>query len=107
MKGLSSFNNPQVVEEDKTQAKENSISRVEVRKALIQDVKNAAETLNELGLQQLGNQVIGLVKHTLRSRFSVSFVGEFNHGKSTLINKSLFLGYMFAHLQLFFLWTDN
>ena len=89
MKGLSSFNNPQVVEEDKTQAKENSISRVEVRKALIQDVKNAAETLNELGLQQLGNQVIGLVKHTLRSRFSVSFVGEFNHGKSTLINKLL------------------
>lgn len=64
-------------------------SRIEIRRELLQEVKNAADSLNSFGLTDLANQIIGLVKRTMQTRFSVSFVGEFNHGKSTLINKLL------------------
>lgn len=104
-KGLYSFEHPKAKEEvqepasemkneekDKTNdavAQESTKPRVSVRKGLLQEVKNAVDCLNELGLSQLSNQVVEMVKRTLQSRFSVSFVGELNHGKSTLINKLL------------------
>ncbi len=61
--------------------------RISMRKELLQSVKDAADCLNEFGLTNYANQIIGMVKRTMQTRFSVSFVGEFNHGKSTLINK--------------------
>ena len=106
-KGLSSFNHPD--EECEKQTVKNEAggcvdgatcsptdnsespkkSRKELRKELLQEVKNAVDVLKELGLPQLANQIIGFAKRTTQSRFSVSVVGEFNHGKSTLINKLL------------------
>lgn len=105
--GLNSFNHPEEDSEkhamktgngecvdgtassptDDTQPKEKP--RSEIRKELLQEVKNAVDALNELGLPQLANQIHGFVKRTMQSCFSVSVVGEFNHGKSTLINKLL------------------
>lgn len=61
--------------------------RISMRKELLQSVKDAVDCLNEFGLTNYANQIIGMVKRTMQTRFSVSFVGEFNHGKSTLINK--------------------
>lgn len=61
--------------------------RISMRKELLQSVKYSADCLNEFGLTNYANQIIGMVKRTMQTRFSVSFVGEFNHGKSTLINK--------------------
>lgn len=106
-KGLSSFSHP--VEECEKQTMKSETGecvdgtalssvdnspikkklRSEIRKELLQEVKSAVETLKELGLPQLANQIIGFAKRTTQSRFSVSVVGEFNHGKSTLINKLL------------------
>lgn len=105
--GLSSFNHPNediekktvitktdgCVEDTACSSADNSQttekSRVEIRKELLQEVKNAVDALKELGLPQLANQITGFVKRIMQSRFSVSVVGEFNHGKSTLINKLL------------------
>lgn len=106
-KGLSSFNHPNEDIEEQTVTKkiDGSIeetdcsstdgsqttvkSRMEIRKELLQEVKNVVDVLKELGLPQLANQIISFAKRTTQSRFSVSVVGEFNHGKSTLINKLL------------------
>lgn len=106
-KGLNSFNHPEEKSEKQpmkngnkecvdgiaSSPADNSQSiekpRSEIRKDLIQEVKNAVDVLNELGLPQLANQILSFVKRTTQSCFSVSVVGEFNHGKSTLINKLL------------------
>ena len=68
---------------------EDKKKRIEIRKELLADVKAAADGLKAFGLPNLSNQMINLVRRTMQNRFSVSFVGEFNHGKSTLINKLL------------------
>lgn len=105
-KGLNSFNHPadesekQVVKKENGDCVDDTASstrnfqskdkpRSEIRKELLREVKNAVDTLNELGLPQLAQQILGFVKRTMQSRFSVSVVGEFNHGKSSLINKML------------------
>lgn len=61
--------------------------RISMRRDLLQSVKDAADCLNGFGLTNYANQIVEMVKRTMQTRFSVSFVGEFNHGKSTLINK--------------------
>lgn len=66
-----------------------SRTRIEVRSQLIREVKATAETLKELGMPALASQVVSLLKRASHDRFAVAFVGEFSHGKSTLINRLL------------------
>lgn len=84
---ISNTNNSPTTEETNNAKDIKHSNRISIRKELLQNVKQAADYLNELGLTGYANQIIGMVKRTMQTRFSVSFVGEFNHGKSTLINK--------------------
>ncbi len=63
--------------------------RAEVRRELIGKVSAVAEALKELQLTHLAAKVVQLAASTRRNSFSVAFVGEFSHGKSTLINNLL------------------
>lgn len=63
--------------------------RVEIRKELLKEVRNAADLLDKMKMPNLANQVAELVRSAVREHFTIAFVGEFNHGKSTLINKLL------------------
>lgn len=63
--------------------------RIEVRKELLSEVKGVCETLDSLKMPHLARQVNDLAGSTMRERFSVAFVGEFSHGKSTLVNRLL------------------
>lgn len=69
--------------------KQQCLKRVEVRKELIGKVSNAAEALKELQLTHMAAKLVQLAASTRRNSFSVAFVGEFSHGKSTLINSLL------------------
>lgn len=64
-------------------------TRIEVRSELIRVVKDTVQTLKELGMTGLVAQMDALLKRASRDRFAVAFVGEFSHGKSTLINRLL------------------
>lgn len=63
------------------------LRRTEIRKELSECVEEAHRTLIGRGFEKLAAGVVSLTKRAIRDRFSVCFVGEFSHGKSTLINK--------------------
>lgn len=64
-------------------------SRVEIRRELGEQIRTAGEFLRSLGFAELSSEISLIVGKASRDRFSVAFVGEFSHGKSTLINKLL------------------
>lgn len=64
-------------------------SRIEIRKELAACVKDACMVLTDAGFEKLAKALVNLIDKANRDKFSVSFVGEFSHGKSTLINKLL------------------
>lgn len=64
-------------------------SRVEIRHEIGLEIKAAAELLRSLGFPDLSAEINNLAGKAARDRFSVAFVGEFSHGKSTLINNIL------------------
>lgn len=64
-------------------------TRVEVRRDLLQQAKNVIDCLDKWGLKELAQEVFELVRSAIRTKYTISFVGEFNQGKSTLINKLL------------------
>lgn len=69
--------------------KTSKTKRIEVRKNLADTVKATCHQLKEAGFDKLAVSITNLVAKAARDRFSVCFVGEFSHGKSTLINKVL------------------
>lgn len=64
-------------------------SRVEIRQEIGLEIKTAAELLRSLGFPDLSAKINDLAGKAARDRFSVAFVGEFSHGKSSLINNIL------------------
>lgn len=52
-------------------------------------IKNITESLQNMGFDKLASQVQDIKKDLQRERFVVSVVGEFNHGKSTFLNRLL------------------
>lgn len=62
---------------------------VQLSSKLLQSVKQAGEILKDIGFKGLANDMIGLYRIAINKRFTVSFVGEFSTGKSTLINRIL------------------
>lgn len=56
---------------------------------LLEEIKKIAATLRRVDLVGLADKTLELVRATARDRFAVAFVGEFSHGKSTLINRLL------------------
>ena len=56
---------------------------------LMQNVKATAEALNKTGFPGLARDVASLYRKVLDEHFTVAVVGEFNRGKSTLINRVL------------------
>lgn len=62
---------------------------VQLSSKLLQSVKQAGEILKDIGFKGLANDMIGLYRIAINKRFTVSFVGEFSRGKSTLINRIL------------------
>ncbi|WP_306367301.1 dynamin family protein [Nocardiopsis sp. CC223A] len=61
----------------------------QVRGELLDLVDGLAGAVGELGQRTLGGQVADLRHRVLRDDFSVVFMGEFNAGKSTLVNALL------------------
>ena len=86
-----------VQEQQATDAKEQSeqteeppIQRVvRLPHELMQNVKATAEALNKTGFPGLAQDVASLYRKVLDEHFTVAVVGEFNRGKSTLINRVL------------------
>ena len=86
-----------VQEQQATDAKEQSeqteeppIQRVvRLPHELMQNVKATAEALNKTGFPGLARDVASLYRKVLDEHFTVAVVGEFNRGKSTLINRVL------------------
>lgn len=66
-----------------------NINRVQLRKNLIDSIKNAVQSLKAIGMAPLATEIIHLYNKVLEERFTIAFVGEFNRGKSTLINRLL------------------
>ena len=56
---------------------------------LLEKVKEAALTLEEIQMQPLAREIALLYKNVKKEKFNIAVVGEFNRGKSTLINKTL------------------
>lgn len=52
-------------------------------------IRQITETLNHCGFKKLSARMDQIQKDLTRERFVVSVVGEFNHGKSTFINRLL------------------
>ena len=86
---LPSENKPQ--ENAFTNNKEVSKSKVKVYVSpnVLQLVKKTSELLKTCGLQTMSRKVESLISDTCKERFTVSVVGEFSRGKSTLLNKML------------------
>lgn len=59
------------------------------RKELAEAAREAADVFAKAGLEPLSRGVTELMSKAVRDKFTVCFVGEFSHGKSTLINKLL------------------
>lgn len=66
-----------------------NINRVQLRKNLVDNIKNAEKSLKAMGMTSLAAEIIRFYNKVLEERFTVAFVGEFNRGKSTLINRLL------------------
>ena len=62
---------------------------MEIRKGLAQLVQNTVAALEATGMNSLAQRVQHVFGQVARETFTVAFVGEFNRGKSTLINKLL------------------
>lgn len=62
---------------------------VQISQNLIEKVKKTAKTLKDIELDALANEVGYLFSKVIDEHFTVAVVGEFNKGKSTLINKFL------------------
>lgn len=60
---------------------------IQLSQTMIAKAKNTASTLLNNGFKALANEVIHATKSISKEHFTVAFVGEFNRGKSTLINR--------------------
>lgn len=83
------FNSKMDKEEKKIQSEKNNINQVHLRKDLITSIMESAKSLREMGMMSLSADIVRLYDKVLEERFTVAFVGEFNRGKSSLINRLL------------------
>ena len=67
----------------------NNKVRVYISPNVLQFVKKTSELLKTCGLQTMSRRVESLITDTCKERFTVSVVGEFSRGKSTLLNNML------------------
>lgn len=73
-----------------TEAPHKSVSiprKIQLSMPLLQSVKDACLQLEQIGFKGLANDMAALYRMAVNKRFTVAFVGEFNRGKSTLINR--------------------
>ncbi len=63
--------------------------RSEVRRELLNMVRESISLLKQYKMDDLARKAEEFVAKSARDRFSVAFVGEFSHGKSSLINRLL------------------
>ena len=62
---------------------------VKLPQKLMQNVSDTAKALNAVGFPGLAREVAGLQRKVIDEHFTFAVVGEFNRGKSTLINRLL------------------
>lgn len=62
---------------------------VKISEDLMVKVKDAAMALEKIGLPQLARDIALLYMNVRKEKFNIAVVGEFNRGKSTLINRWL------------------
>lgn len=62
-------------------------TKVKVRKKLAEEAKKIYTALRAMGMDKLAAETAEIVSRATRDKFTVCFVGEFSHGKSTLINR--------------------
>lgn len=63
--------------------------RIRSNAEIIALVKQTSDLLDKCGFRKMSARASQIMKDTTRERFVVSVVGEFNHGKSTFLNRLL------------------
>ena len=64
-------------------------SRVQIRRKMAFAIKKTADSLVQMGMQDLAKSVAAVYRDAACESFTVSVIGEFNRGKSSMINRML------------------
>lgn len=64
-------------------------NKQQLRQRLTLTIRQSADCLTKIGFGPLAKNVVSIYQTATKNRFSVAVVGEFNRGKSTMINRLL------------------
>lgn len=68
--------------------------KLKVRRHVAEAISHAASELQRLGYDKMAQSVMHICREAASNRFAVCVVGEFNRGKSTLVNRLLGADYL-------------